>query len=201
MEWCFHSGSPNSIRSNISWSISRINRFYAATPERWGTTSNSAPWSPSSIPTQIKLKSRTSAQLISSHSFRISVPRFCYSFHEIRMHSTMSIDADVSVLRTRLRATPLATKAGFLTKQVRFDVSLIQSPSHLNNFLVQGGTVKTWKQRWFVCVRNQLSYFESRADEKPINTIDLAECSDCSITDVQGKLEQGYLDCPIPELE
>lgn len=41
-----------------------------------------------------------------------------FSFHEIRMHSTMSIDADVAVLADRMRATPLATKAGFLTKQV-----------------------------------------------------------------------------------
>ena len=34
------------------------------------------------------------------------------------MHSTMSIDADETVLHARLKATALATKAGFLTKQV-----------------------------------------------------------------------------------
>lgn len=88
-------------------------------------------------------------------------------FDEIRMHSTMSIDANETVLNSRMKATSLATKAGFLTKQ--------------------GGTVKTWKQRWFVCIRNQLSYFEDRADEKPINTIDLTECSDCSVTEFSGK--------------
>nr|XP_039263524.1 dual adapter for phosphotyrosine and 3-phosphotyrosine and 3-phosphoinositide-like [Styela clava] len=89
------------------------------------------------------------------------------TFDEIRMHSTMSLDADNAALKMRTKATPIATKAGYLTKQ--------------------GGTVKTWKQRWFVCIKNQLSYFEERTDEKPINTIDLSECNECYKTDVPGK--------------
>jgi hypothetical protein len=38
----------------------------------------------------------------------------------------------------------------------------------------QGGSVQTWKQRWFVLKDNKLSYFHERSEVNPINTINMA---------------------------
>ncbi|XP_039263675.2 dual adapter for phosphotyrosine and 3-phosphotyrosine and 3-phosphoinositide-like [Styela clava] len=88
-------------------------------------------------------------------------------FDEIRMHSTISVDSTAKSLKQRIRAVPMATKSGYLTKE--------------------GGSFKSWKRRWFVCIRNKLSYFENKDDGRLISTIDLTEATQCGRTELPGK--------------
>lgn len=48
-----------------------------------------------------------------------------FRFDEIRMQSTVSTNADISSLQTRIRANPLATRSGYLTKQVTFGLFVL----------------------------------------------------------------------------
>jgi dual adaptor for phosphotyrosine/3-phosphotyrosine/3-phosphoinositide len=54
----------------------------------------------------------------------------------------------------------LGSKEGFLTKQ--------------------GGTVKSWKLRWFTLLKTELKYFKDKNDREPIRTLDLKECTLCA---------------------
>ncbi|ESO97786.1 hypothetical protein LOTGIDRAFT_104002, partial [Lottia gigantea] len=42
-----------------------------------------------------------------------------------------------------------------------------------------GDIFKTWRHRWFVLQRNELKYFKSKTDHKPIRVLDLNECIEC----------------------
>ena len=46
---------------------------------------------------------------------------------------------------------------------------------------------KTWKTRWFVLYKNELSYFKSREDKTPIRTINLKDVSAITADSSQSK--------------
>jgi len=88
------------------------------------------------------------------------------TYDEIMMlHSTIRENATLDDLNEQMKAVPLASKSGFLTKQ--------------------GGSIKSWKTRWFVVVRNELSYYIDRSSEKPIKTLNLEECGRLSSEDLK----------------
>ncbi|XP_039261716.2 dual adapter for phosphotyrosine and 3-phosphotyrosine and 3-phosphoinositide-like [Styela clava] len=89
------------------------------------------------------------------------------TYDEIRFQSTELVEETVDTLNSRMKGIPLATKAGYLFKE--------------------GGFVKNWKYRWFVCIKNKLSYFEEINSETPINVIDLKKCSKCTEIKIKGK--------------
>ena len=92
-------------------------------------------------------------------------------------HSTIRSQVTLQDLNMKSQAEPLASKSGFLTKQ--------------------GGNVKSWKLRWFVIVRNEMSYFADRSSEKPIRTLDLTECSNVGYSnDIDGNSNCFYLQFP-----
>ncbi|CAK8689459.1 unnamed protein product [Clavelina lepadiformis] len=90
------------------------------------------------------------------------------SYDETMMlHSTFRDNATLEDLKRQTKAVALASKSGYLTKQ--------------------GGNVKNWKLRWFVLLRNEFSYFESRSSVKPIRTINLEECEKMETCELPGK--------------
>lgn len=92
------------------------------------------------------------------------------------LHSTMRQNATLDDLKRHTKAIALASKSGFLTKR--------------------GGNIKTWKLRWFVLVRNEFSYYESRESEQPIKTLNLEECSKMNLCDIPGKQNCFFLEFP-----
>lgn len=99
------------------------------------------------------------------------------TYDEIMMlHSTICSNATLKDLDEQLQGAPLASKSGFLTKQ--------------------GGSVKNWKTRWFVLVRNEFSYFADRSSDKPIRTLNIEECIEIGKCDVPTKTHCFYLTFP-----
>lgn len=99
------------------------------------------------------------------------------NYDEIMMlHSTIRENATLDDLKEQMNVVPLASKSGFLTKQ--------------------GGSIKSWKTRWFVLVRNEFSYYIDRSSEKPIRTLDIEECVKLDFCDIPGKENCFYLVFP-----
>ena len=80
-------------------------------------------------------------------------------YESITLHSTVQSGATGKDLEYQTHADSLASKEGFLTKQ--------------------GWFVKSWKTRWFVLAKYELSYYADRSKEKPIKTLDLTDCQGC----------------------
>lgn len=98
----------------------------------------------------------------------------CYE--DIVLQSTVRSGATEKDLKYQTKATSLASKEGFLTKQ--------------------GYVVKNWKTRWFVLSKNELSYFTDRSKEKPIKTLNLNDCQGCNKSSDSGKKNCFKLDFP-----
>ena len=92
------------------------------------------------------------------------------------LHSTVHSSQSVSNQNLKSLAIPLASKSGFLTKQ--------------------GGNIKSWKLRWFVIVRYEMSYFEDRASDRPIRVLNLEECNSVGLCNIPGKEHCFYLEFP-----
>ena len=88
-------------------------------------------------------------------------------YESIVLHSSARSGATEKDLEFQTHAESLASKEGFLTKQ--------------------GWFVKNWKTRWFVLVRNELSYYADRSKEKPIKSLDLTDCQGCCKDESIGK--------------
>ena len=91
-------------------------------------------------------------------------------------HSTLKANATLDDLKEEMHTTPLASKSGFLIKQ--------------------GGSVKSWKTRWFVLVRNEFSYFIDRSSEKPIRTLNIEKCMKIGKCDIASKQHCFFLEFP-----
>lgn len=90
------------------------------------------------------------------------------NYENIVLQSTARTGATEKDLIFDTRADSLASKEGFLTKQ--------------------GFYVKSWKVRWFVLTKNELSYYADQTKDKPIKTLDLTDCQECyKADDVPGK--------------
>ncbi|XP_014661659.1 PREDICTED: dual adapter for phosphotyrosine and 3-phosphotyrosine and 3-phosphoinositide-like isoform X2 [Priapulus caudatus] len=50
-----------------------------------------------------------------------------------------------------------------------------------------GGSVKSWKTRWFVLTRNELSYFKDKNDKEAIRTMLLEEARGCETDNTKDK--------------
>ena len=99
------------------------------------------------------------------------------TYDEIMMlHSTICTNATLEDLDEQLQGVPLASKSGFLTKQ--------------------GGSVKNWKTRWFVMVRNEFSYFPDRSSDKPIRTLNIEDCIEIGSCEIPSKSHCFYLTFP-----
>ena len=92
------------------------------------------------------------------------------------LHSTVHTMGTSGGFDIKSKATPLASMSGFLVKQ--------------------GGNIKSWKRRWFVILRNEMSYFEDRTSDKPIRILNLEECSRVSLCNIPGKSHCFYLEFP-----
>ncbi|XP_039260928.1 dual adapter for phosphotyrosine and 3-phosphotyrosine and 3-phosphoinositide-like [Styela clava] len=98
------------------------------------------------------------------------------NYEDIVLQSTVRSGATEEDLKFQTKATSLASKEGFLTKQ--------------------GWVVKNWKTRWFVLSKYDLSYFSDRSKEKPIKTLNLLDCQGCIKCDDVGKKNCFKLDFP-----
>lgn len=98
------------------------------------------------------------------------------NYEDIVLQSTVRSGATEDDLKYQTRATSLASKEGFLTKQ--------------------GYVVKNWKTRWFVLSKYDLSYFSDRNKDKPIKTLNLLDCQGCIKCDDIGKNYCFKLDFP-----
>jgi len=56
----------------------------------------------------------------------------------------------------------------------RTDLSINSKEGYLTKL---GGTIKNWKARWFVLVKNELKYYKTKGDTAPIRTLDLTKCT------------------------
>lgn len=50
-----------------------------------------------------------------------------------------------------------------------------------------GAIFKSWKKRWFVLKRNELSYFRTQGERTPIRSIDLKDCRECVVDNTKKK--------------
>lgn len=98
------------------------------------------------------------------------------NYEDIVLQSTVRSGATEKDLEYQTKATSLASKEGFLTKQ--------------------GYVVKNWKTRWFVLHKNDLSYYTDRSKEKPIKTLNLLDCQGCVRCDDTGKKHCFKLEFP-----
>ncbi|XP_076825295.1 dual adapter for phosphotyrosine and 3-phosphotyrosine and 3-phosphoinositide-like [Clavelina lepadiformis] len=89
------------------------------------------------------------------------------NYENIVLQSTVRSGATERDLQSQTHANSLASKEGFLTKQ--------------------GWFVKSWKTRWFVLIKNELSYYADTNKEKPIKTLYLEDCQGCWKDDSTGK--------------
>ena len=92
------------------------------------------------------------------------------------LHSTVHSSATIEDLNLQSQAVALASKCGFLKKE--------------------GGNIKSWKQRWIVILRNELSYYEDRASDRPIRTLNLNDCRRAGYSNIPGKTNCFYLEFP-----
>ena len=98
------------------------------------------------------------------------------NYESITLQSTVRSGATQQDLQQQTQANSLASKEGFLTKQ--------------------GWFVKSWKTRWFVLFKNELSYYADRNKDKPIKTLDLTDCQGCYPDDTTGKKNCFSLEYP-----
>ena len=82
------------------------------------------------------------------------------TYESVTLHAELSTAEDGDAQDVRFS---LNTKEGFLTKV--------------------GLHFKTWKTRWFVLRRNQLSYFKEKGSKAAIRVLDLEECESCAAED------------------
>ncbi|XP_032229589.1 dual adapter for phosphotyrosine and 3-phosphotyrosine and 3-phosphoinositide isoform X2 [Nematostella vectensis] len=64
----------------------------------------------------------------------------------------------------------------------------IQSFGSKEGYLTKlGGTVKNWRTRWFVLIKNELRYYKTKGDREPIKVLDLEACYEVAKDDSQNK--------------
>eukprot|EP00002_Diphylleia_rotans_P002582 TRINITY_DN11630_c0_g1_i2.p1 TRINITY_DN11630_c0_g1~~TRINITY_DN11630_c0_g1_i2.p1 ORF type:complete len:407 (-),score=70.73 TRINITY_DN11630_c0_g1_i2:356-1531(-) len=61
--------------------------------------------------------------------------------------------------------------------QILMDPAALQNPEKEGYLLKQGGSIKTWKKRWFILKGNYLFYFKEKGDANPKGIICLKEGS------------------------
>ncbi|XP_031563612.1 dual adapter for phosphotyrosine and 3-phosphotyrosine and 3-phosphoinositide-like isoform X2 [Actinia tenebrosa] len=89
------------------------------------------------------------------------------TYEKVRVHAEWGKNRASTENSAEGHVHSFASKEGYLTKL--------------------GGTIKNWKTRWFVLIKNELKYYKSKGDKEPIRSLDLEECHEVAKEDSVGK--------------